>query len=145
MTLFTFLCVCVCVFKGFGGIQMPGEEYDHVSAGGSEWEGVSDAEAAVVFNQRTGVTLQLPAEQGVWEVNIRKTIVIYRAISRGTAGGSHTEGIYEVSLFSSVGRRDSLEFCLLSCPPTTASFSSSVGIDLYFIFIGPRTVQMFIF
>lgn len=47
---------------------MPGEEYPHVSPGGSQWERVSDAEAAVVFNQRTWGTLQLPAQQVIWEV-----------------------------------------------------------------------------
>lgn len=49
---------------------MPGEEYPHVSPGGSQWERVSDAEAAVVFNQRTWGTLQLPAQQVVWQVII---------------------------------------------------------------------------
>lgn len=49
---------------------MPGEEYPHVSPGGSEWQRVSDAEAAVVFNQRTRGSLQLPAQQDVWEVII---------------------------------------------------------------------------
>lgn len=47
---------------------MPGEEYHHVSPGGGQWERVSDVEAAVVFNQRTRGTLQLPAQQVIWEV-----------------------------------------------------------------------------
>lgn len=55
--------------KGFGRVQMFGEEHPHVSPGGGEWEGMPDAEAAVVFNQRTGGTFQLSAEQDVWEVN----------------------------------------------------------------------------
>lgn len=29
---------------------MPGEEYPHVRPGGSEWEGMSDVEAAMVLN-----------------------------------------------------------------------------------------------
>lgn len=49
---------------------MPGEKYPPVSPGGGEWERVSDAEAAVVFNQRTRGALQLPAQQGVREVII---------------------------------------------------------------------------
>lgn len=53
------LCVC---FKGFRRVQMLGEEHPHTSSRRCESEGVSDAEAAVVFNQRTGGTLQLFAE-----------------------------------------------------------------------------------
>lgn len=41
---------------------MLGEEHPHTSSRRCESEGVSDAEAAVVFNQRTGGTLQLFAE-----------------------------------------------------------------------------------
>lgn len=48
------LCVCS---KGFRRVQMLSEEHPHTGSRRSESEGVSDAEAAVVFNQRTGGTL----------------------------------------------------------------------------------------
>lgn len=53
--------------KGSRRIQMPGEMHCHVSPGGGQWEGVPDAEAALVFNQRTWSTLQLSA-QVMWQV-----------------------------------------------------------------------------
>lgn len=53
--------------KGSRRIQMPGEEHHHVGPGGGQREGVSDAEAALVFNQRTWSALQLSA-QVMWQV-----------------------------------------------------------------------------
>lgn len=49
--------------KGSRRIQMPSAEHPHVGPEGSQREGVSDAEAAVVLNQRPGGALQLPAQQ----------------------------------------------------------------------------------
>lgn len=53
--------------KGSRRIQMPGEEHRHLCPGGCQREGVSDAEAALVFNQRTWSALQLSA-QVMWQV-----------------------------------------------------------------------------
>lgn len=47
---------------GAGGVQVPREGHPDVGAGGGEREGVPDAEAVVVLNQRTGSPLQLHAE-----------------------------------------------------------------------------------
>lgn len=58
----TSLCL-----KGSRRIQIPGEEHRHVGPGGRQREGVSDAEAALVFNQRTWSALQLSA-QVMWQV-----------------------------------------------------------------------------
>lgn len=83
---------------------MPGEEYPHVSPGGSQWERVSDAEAAVVFNQRTWGTLQLPAQQVIWEViNIE-----------GHPNWSKKQKMHDWSLFASISCQDSLEFLLFT-------------------------------
>lgn len=47
---------------------MPDEEHPAAGAGGGQRQGVSDAEAAVVFHQGTGGALHLHAQQAVREV-----------------------------------------------------------------------------
>ena len=134
-----FLCVCVfvCLFwvflkkkKGFRRIQMPGEEYPHVSPGGGQWERVPDAEAALVFNQRTGGALQLPAQQVVWEV----------------MGGLPTAGHpnWRKSCFASIHQRRGFAGVLFARMSTLPSWSSFVKQLLVFFFTGPVTVQMIV-
>lgn len=100
---------------------MPDEEHPLVSSGRSQWEGVSDAEAAVVFNQGTGGPLQLHAQQAV-----RKVI-----ITPGHPNWSKT--LHEVTLFPSTGRLDFswVSFCSHRLTVSLRSSSLSVRVSCF--------------